>query len=50
MGHALSNSYTTLEEKDSAKKKMQFDSFHPYTLSVTLQTYGISFRKQREAT
>lgn len=44
MGHALSNSYITLEEKDSAKKK-QFDRFHAYTLSVTLQTYGISFRQ-----
>lgn len=48
MDHVLSSSYIILEEKDSAKK-MQFDCFHPYTLSVTLQTCRISFRKQWEA-
>lgn len=48
MGHVLSSSYIILEEKDSAKKR-QFDRFHPYTLSVTLQTCGISFREQRVA-
>lgn len=48
MGHVLSSSYIILEEKDSAKKR-QFDCFHPYTLSVTLQTCGISFREQRVA-
>lgn len=48
MGHVLSSSYIILEEEDFAKK-MQFNNFHPYTFSVTLQTCGISFREQREA-
>lgn len=48
MGHVSSSSYIILEEKDFVEK-MQFDNFHPYALSVTLQTCGISFREQREA-